>query len=48
MKIIDIIKYNYGFTTKQAKEYLKTIDNKTIKALQKGFENEVKKSFYND
>ena len=48
MKVIDIIKYNFGFNTKEAKEYLKTIDIKTIEALKQGFENNAKTSFYND
>ena len=48
MGIIDIIKYNFGFNTKEAKEYLKTIDIKTIEALKQGFENNAKISFYND
>lgn len=48
MKTIDIIKYSFGFNTKEAKEYLKTIDKKTIEALKQGFENNAKASFYND
>lgn len=48
MKTIDIIKYNFGFNTKEAKEYMKTIDIKTIEALKQGFENNAKTSFYND
>ena len=48
MKNIDIIKENFGFTTKEAKNYLKTVDTKTIEALKQGFEKQAKTSFYND
>ena len=48
MKVIDIVKYNFGFNTKEAKEYLKTVDKKTIEALKQGFESKEKVSFYND
>lgn len=48
MKIIDIIKYEYGLNTKQAKEYLKNVSHETIKQLENGFANNARKSFYED
>ena len=48
MKILDIIKYEYGLTTEEAKNYLKTIDNKTKEELKKGFYKNAKKCFYED
>ena len=48
MNIIDIIKEYYGFTTKEAKNYIKTTDEKTIQAIKQGFENNAKKTFYTD
>lgn len=48
MKIIDIIKYEYGLNTKQAKEYLKNVSQETLKNLEQGFANNAKKSFYED
>lgn len=48
MKILDIIKYEYGLTTEEAKKYLKTIDNKTKEELKKGFYKNAKKSFFED
>lgn len=48
MKLIDIIKYEYGFNTQEAKKFIKTIDERTKKALYNGFLNNSKKSFYND
>lgn len=37
MKVIDIIKYNFGFSTKEAKEYLKTIDKKNNRSIKTRF-----------
>lgn len=48
MKLIEIVKNNYGMTTKEAKEYIKTINEETKKALINGFYQNAKKSFYND
>ena len=48
MSIVDIIKIEYGMTTKEAKEYNKKIDSKTRIALINGFNNNSKKCFYND
>lgn len=48
MKLIEIIKSDYGFTEKQAKEYIKTISKKQKELIIKGFENNAKKSFYED
>jgi hypothetical protein len=48
MKIIDIIKYEFGFSTAEAKTYLKTIDNKTQMALINGYNKQCKKAFYED
>ena len=48
MKIIDIIKYEYGLNTKQAKEYLKNVSQETLKNLEQGFVNNARKSFYED
>ena len=48
MKLIEIIKNNYGFTNKEAKEYIKNIDEKTKKKILEGFEKNACKSFYED
>jgi hypothetical protein len=48
MKLIEIVKNNYGMTTKEAKNYIKTINEETKKALFDGFYKNAKKSFYND
>lgn len=48
MKLIEIVKNNYGMTTKEAKEYIKTINEETKKALIDGFKQNAKKAFYDD
>lgn len=48
MKLLEIVKSDYGMTTKEAKEYIKTIDNKTKQALKNGFYSNAKITFYED
>lgn len=48
MDILNIIKYEYGMNTKDAKNYLKNINNKTKEELKRGYYNNMKKSFYTD
>lgn len=48
MNIVNIIKYEFGLNTKQAKEYIKNASNETLKQLKNGFENNARKSFYED
>ena len=45
MKLIEIVKEMYGFTTKEAKQYLKTISEEHKKALNDYFVNNARKSF---
>lgn len=46
--LIEIIKSNYGFTNKEAKEYLKNISCERKFYLLQGFLTEAKKSFEED
>ena len=48
MKLIEIVKYNFGFTTKEAKAYIKTINKQTKENLINGFKQNAKKCFYED
>lgn len=48
MKILDIVKYEFGFTTKQARQYIKNVSQETLKELETGFINNARKSFYTD
>lgn len=48
MELLNIIKYEYRMTTKEAKNYLKNIDFKTKEELKKGYYNNSKKCFYTD
>lgn len=48
MNLIEIVKYNFGFTTKEAKAYIKTINEQAKENLIKGFEQNAKKCFYED
>ena len=48
MTLLEIVKYNFGFTNKEAKNYIKSIDEKTKEALITGHNQEVKKAFYED
>ena len=47
-KILDIIKYEYGFTEDEAMNYLQNDDVQTIQALIRGFQDQAKTSFYCD
>lgn len=47
-KILDIIKYEYGFTEDEAMNYLQNADVQTIQALIRGFQDQAKTSFYCD
>lgn len=47
-KLINIIKYEYGFNNKEAKNYIKNTPKETLKKIKQGFENNAKSSFYND
>lgn len=46
--LIEIVKESYGFTTKQAKDYIKTISNVAKQYLIDGYKQTAKKAFYND
>ena len=48
MNLIDIIKIDYGFNNKQAKNYIKTLNDKTKNAILENFRNNAKLTFYND
>lgn len=48
MNLLNIIKYEYGLTTQEAKTYLKNVDEKTKTALIEGYNKQAKKCFYND
>lgn len=48
MKILDIIKYEYGMTNAEAKNYIKNTDKKTLEAIKKGYNKQAKLCFYND
>lgn len=48
MNIIDIIREFYGTSIKEAKEYNKTIDDMTRTQLKIMYEQNAKKSFYED
>ena len=48
MDLLLIVKINYGFTTKEAKAYIKTLSDKQKECLIEGANNTAKKSFYND
>lgn len=48
MSDLEIIKNYYGFNTKQANIYIKTVSKKTIEEIKKYFESNSKKSFYED
>lgn len=48
MSDIEIIKKYYGLTTLQAKEYKKNVSKTTIELIKNSYENECKKTFYND
>ena len=46
--LIESIKSIYGFTTKEAKIYIKSISEKRKQYLIDGFKNAVKQCYYND
>lgn len=46
--MLNIIKKYYGFTTKEAKEYIKNTDKKTLEAIKNNFNNNAKNAFYED
>lgn len=48
MNIIEIIKNFYGMSTKEAREYNKKIDDKARIQLKNIYEQNAKKSFYED
>ena len=48
MNDVEILKAYYGFTTKEAETYKKTVSKNTIKLIKKSFEQNAKKTFYDD
>lgn len=46
--LIESVKSFYGFTTKEAKNYVKTITEKRKQFLIEGYKQNIIKSFYND
>lgn len=46
--LIEAIKSIYGFTTKEAKTYIKSISEKRKQLLIDGFKQAIKQSYYND
>lgn len=48
MSDLEIIKEYYGFNTKDAKNYIKTVNKKAIESIKKNFEDNAKKCFYTD
>lgn len=48
MSDLEVIKKYYGFTTDEAKIYINAVSTKTISRIRENFENNAKKSFYED
>ena len=48
MKDIEIIKKYFGFNNKEAKNYIKSVNENTMKLIKQGFEEQCKNAFYND
>lgn len=48
MSDLEIIKEYYGFNTKDAKYYMKSVSYKTIEAIKKDYKKQCEKAFYND
>ena len=46
--MINIIKSYFGYNTKQAKEYIKNTDKKTLEAIKENFNNNAKNCFLED
>lgn len=46
--LLEAIKSIYGFTTKEAKKYIKSMSEKRKKLLIEGFQQSIKQSYYND
>lgn len=46
--MLNIIKNYFGFNNKEAKDYIKNTDKKTLEAIKENFENNSKKCFYTD
>ena len=47
-KYINAIQFYYGFSIKEAKNYIKSVSIETLEELQKGYEKQCKLTFYND
>lgn len=47
-KLVEIVKYNYGMTTKEAKIFTKEMSEERKKLLIDGFRKECRDIFYND
>lgn len=45
---IQIVKWYFGITTKEAKEYIKNASKETLENIQKCYKNQCKSTFYND
>lgn len=48
MDLLLIVKLNYGYNTKQAKQYIKTLSQKQKDFLIEGYKQQCKQAFYND
>lgn len=48
MKMVDMVMWMFGFTKKEAKNYIAECDQKTLDEIKNTFRNQAKKSFYND
>lgn len=48
MTDIELLKWYFGVNTKQAKEYRKQINNKTMEIIKTTFKENAKKTFYED
>lgn len=47
-KLMDAVKYAYGFTNKEAREWIRNATDEQKELIIKGFEDDAKKSFLND
>ena len=48
MKMVDMVMWMFGFTKKEAKNYIAECDQKTLDEIKNTFRSQAKKSFYND
>lgn len=47
-KYIEILQFYYGCTKKQAREWLKSYTKERLQLLEQGYEEQLKRAFYED